>query len=278
MSQLIRQYEQSPFVAKLFGALVLIGGSTYYAWDEYITPKVYIIEGKDAEKTKIEDELKAINRDFVSPVSMEEELTVANREFKKLVESLPQDSSLDRVLNDFASLSRVTGSEIREFKPGSELKALPDPTKPQPTNQIVPPPQNNNINDKGTAVKELDDVNAIGIQVKMFGTFTALISFLDLAMSMPRVVRLQDFQIVNPEKQIKLTQRPKLTFSGFFYAYFQKPDIGKIPETAGTTASTSPTGGNEKSRTRAIGQPAIDLNKLIDGPSLSAKPLEGEQK
>lgn len=270
MSDLVRQYEQFPVAFKLLGALLFIGGTSYMAWEEFMVPKLAVIEEKEQNRTVIEGELKSLNDSLVSPVSLEEELSLANREFRRLVELLPQDSSVDRVLNDFASLSRVTGTEIREFTPSAELNGL---AAIGGNGQIAPPPAvntNSQPADQNKAVVELEETNAIGLQMKMLGTFPAIVSFLDMAMAIPRVVRIQDFEIVNTDKEVKLTQKPKLTFNGLFYAYFQKPgSTGTAVENTETTES-----GNPKSPTAAIGKPAVDLNEVID-KSFSAKSLNG---
>ncbi|NBW80201.1 hypothetical protein EBR21_00455 [bacterium] len=279
MADFLKKYEQFPVAFKLLGAIGLVAFSGYIAWDEFVVPKLAVLDEKIAEQTKIEDELKILNKDFVSPVTLDEELAVANREFKRLVELLPQDASVDRVLNDFASLARVTGTEIREFVPSAELTLTPAAGQ----GVVVPPPgtqQNNNQNNQnnpnnkqqeGKAIVELEDSNAIGLQMKMFGSFPAVVSFIDMAMTLPRVVRIQDFEIVNPDKELKLTQKPKLTFTGLFYAFYQKPgSIAAVP-------AESPQPEKTKSPTAAIGKPLINLNEMIDG-NYSAKPLGGGKK
>ncbi|MFZ9520155.1 MAG: hypothetical protein ACO3A4_06730 [Silvanigrellaceae bacterium] len=266
MADFLKKYEQFPVAFKILGAIGLVSFSGYLAWEEFVVPKVTVLDEKIAEQTKIEEELRILNKDFVSPVTLDEELAVASREFKRLVELLPQDASVDRVLNDFASLARVTGTEIREFIPSAELTLTPAAGQGI---QVPPPPQNpNNQQQQSKAVVEQEDTNAIGLQMKMYGTFPAVVSFLDLAMTLPRVVRVQDFEIVNPDRELKLTQKPKLTFTGLFYAYFQKntPSSPAVVETAQPDKAKSPTA--------AIGKPVIDLNEVIDG-TYSAKPLGG---
>jgi Tfp pilus assembly protein PilO len=260
-----------PIAFKLLGALLFVAGTSYMAWEEFMVPKLAVIEEKEQNRAAIEAELKTLNNSLVSPVSLEEELSLANREFRRLVELLPQDSSVDRVLNDFASLSRVTGTEIREFTPSAELNAL---ATIGGNGQITPPPAVNptaQTANQNKAVVELEETNAIGLQMKMLGTFPAIVSFLDMAMAIPRVVRIQDFEIVNTDKEVKLTQKPKLTFNGLFYAYFQKPGSA-VPETAEAVQT-----GKAKSPTTAIGKPAVDLNEVLD-KSFSAKPANGGQQ
>ncbi|MEN9809336.1 MAG: Pilus assembly protein PilO [Pseudomonadota bacterium] len=273
MSDIVRQYEQFPIAFKLLGALLFVAGTSYMAWEEFMVPKLVVIEEKEQNRTTIEAELKALNNSLVSPVSLEEELSLANREFRRLVELLPQDSSVDRVLNDFASLSRVTGTEIREFIPSAELNALA--TIGGNGQAVVQPTGNTNTQtaNQNKAVVELEETNAIGLQMKMQGTFPAIVSFLDMAMAIPRVVRIQDFEIINADKEVKLTQKPKLTFNGLFYAYFQKPGIA---DAAPENSEATPT-GKSKSPTAAISKPAVDLNEVLD-KSFSAKPANGEQR
>jgi len=274
MTDLVRKYEQTPIAAKFFGALFIIGSSAYVSWEEFVVPKVIVIEEKLREQEKMENELKEINKDFISPVTMEEELSAANREFKKLIELLPQEPSVDRVLNDFASLSRLTGTEIREFRPGSELSA--STTLGQANTQPLPvqiQTGNNNNAGQNSAIIEMEDTNAIGLNMKMFGTFTALVSFLDMAMALPRVVRIQDFEIINTDREVKLTQKPKLTFNGVFHAYFQKPNSAPSIPVANTPVAKA----TNKPPSSRISKPAIDLNNVLD-KSFSSKPIGGEKE
>lgn len=270
MADIVRKYEQLPGAVKFFGGLLIIATSGYLAYEEFVIPKQAVLDERLNELEKVEGELKSLNKDFVSPSAMEEELSAANREFRKLIELLPQEPSVDRVLNDFASLARVTGTEIREFVPSSELNATN--TVPQGGQFIggaSPQQQQNNSGDAAkSAIIDLQDTNAVGLKLKMFGTFTAVVSFLDLAMALPRVVRVQDFEIVNSEKEMKLSQKPKLTFSGLFHAYFQKPNAGEIIPVVTTAAKP-----DSKSPTSKIRKPAVDLNKVINN-GFSSKPLE----
>ena len=270
MTEIVRKYEQLPLAAKFFGGLFIIAVSGYLAWEEFVVPKQTVLEEKMSDLEKVESELKTINKDFISPSAMEEELASANREFRKLIELLPQEPSVDRVLNDFASLSRVTGTEIREFVPSAELNAN---STISPGGQFIAQStqvsqSNNNAGDPSkNAIIDLQDTNAIGLKLKMFGTFTAVVSFLDMAMALPRVVRIQDFEIANAEKDFKLTQKPKLTFNGLFHAYFQKPNAGEVVAAVDTSAKT-----DTKSPTAKVRKPAIDLNKVIDN-GFSSKSL-----
>jgi len=277
MTDLVRKYEQTPIAAKFFGALFIIGSSAYVSWEEFVVPKVLVIEEKLREQEKMENDLKEINKDFISPATMEEELSAANREFKKLIELLPQEPSVDRVLNDFASLSRLTGTEIREFRPGNELSAATTLGQMGQVNPQTLPVQaqsgNSNNAGQNSAIIEMEDTNAVGLNMKMFGTFTALVSFLDMAMALPRVVRIQDFEIVNTDREVKLTQKPKLTFSGVFHAYFQKPmSASSIPVANTPVAKTT-----NKAPSSRLSKPAIDLNNVLD-KSFSSKPIGGEKE
>lgn len=277
MTDLVRNYEQTPIAAKFFGALFIIGTSAYVSWEEFVVPKISVIEEKMLEQEKIENDLKEINKDFISPVTMEEELSAANREFKKLIELLPQEPSVDRVLNDFASLSRLTGTEIREFRPGSELSATSTlgqigQANPQPVPLQTQTGNNNNAG-QNPAIIEMEDTNAIALNLKMFGTFTAVVSFLDMAMALPRVVRIQDFEIVNTNRELKLTQKPKLTFNGVFHAYFQKQNSAPSIPVANTPVAKA----TNKPPSSRLSKPAIDLNNVLD-KSFSSKPLGGEKE
>jgi Tfp pilus assembly protein PilO len=276
MAGIVRKYEQLPIAAKFFGGILIVAASGYTAWEEFIVPKIANVDEKVRELEKIEGDLKALNKDFVSPGSMEEELTAANREFRKLIELLPQEPSVDRVLNDFASLARVTGTEIREFVPSSELNATSTIGQGNQfmSAQAQQAQANSNTGDSSkNAIIDLQDTNAVGLKLKMFGTFTAVVSFLDMAMALPRVVRIQDFEIINTEKDLKLTQRPKLTFTGLFHAYFQKPNAGEIVMAPIAQANKTE---NKKTETSKIGKPAIDLNKVIN-KGFSSKSLEDDK-
>jgi Tfp pilus assembly protein PilO len=281
MNELMQKYEQASTAIKVLFALLIVGCVGYFAYDEFIVPKMNLIKEKEAELSSIQSEIDLLNRDSVKASTIEEELANANREFRKLMEALPQEPAVERVLNEFASLSRITGTEIREFTPSADLVAIAPMLQGSPSAQSglgtpgQPLPQNNTANPnmaQNKAVVEFDDTNAVGLQLKMFGTFSSVVSFLDMAMSLPRIVRIQDFEIVNVEKDLKLTQKPKLTFNGLFYAYFQKR--GVLEDLNG--AKGAPV-ANAKSPSNKVEKPAVDLNKMID-QSYTAKPLErGEQ-
>lgn len=267
MATIVSQYEQLPPIAKLLIATVFMGGTFYWYWEEIIVPKNLLVQEKQLELDTLTAELKALSEKIVSPITIEEELSRANRDFKKLIELLPLEPAVERVLNDFASLSRLTATEIREFMPNVELtfsnqnteNMSQQPNNPAPAIGMEAP---------GTT----SDVNSVAIGLKLNGTFTSLVSFLDLAMGLPRVIRIKDFEITNTEKELKLTQRPKLAFNGKFFAYFQKASPEKIEQTNLSSAKTT-----IKSDAESIGKPLIDLNDVID-KSFSAKGTAGGSK
>ncbi|NBO39437.1 hypothetical protein EBU99_12730 [bacterium] len=267
---LLQKYDQLPVIFKLVGAALALAGVGYTSWEDHISPKIAQVAEKQALLDQATNDLKSLTSTLVNPLTLEEELSRANREFKRLTELLPAEPAVDRVLNDFASLSRLTGTEIREFSPQTDDKKNPnDPNNISPQYNSAAANQGKLIGDsKG----KTEEANAIELQLKIYGTFSSLLSFLDLSMSLPRVIRIKSFEIANPDTGLQLTQKPKLTFTGKFLAYYQKQNSQLADASARQTATTS-----EKSPTQAITKPAIDLNEVID-KSFSAKSLKGDSK
>ena len=264
MATIVSQYEQLPPIAKLLIAAAAMGGTFYWYWEEIIVPKGLLVQEKQRELDTLTADLKAFSESLVSPLTLEEELNRANRDYKKMIELLPIEPAVEKVLNDFASLSRITATEIREFMPNVELNG-----SNQNTGNISQQSNNTAPAIGMEAPGSSADVNSVAIGLKLNGTFTSLVSFLDLAMSLPRVIRIKDFEITNTEKELKLTQRPKLAFNGKFFAYFQRASPQNIDQTALSSELTTSTSETEK-----IGKPLIDLNDVID-KSFSAKGTAG---
>lgn len=270
MSTLSNQYEQLAPITKFGIALALIATIAWYSWDEFITPKQATLTIKQEELNTITNELKDANT-LISPVSMEEELNKANREYKKMIELLPDEPAIEKILNDFASLSRLTGVEIREFMPVTSTSAGGIPGAAGMTSG-TPGTMTYNAPYAGAAPMPApgvdEDTNSITITLKLQGTFSSMVSFMDMAMSLPRVIRIQDFEILHEDRELKLVQRPKLSFTGKFTAYFQRNlNSNKAAET------------DAKDKTKAAVEntapkPLIDINAAID-TSFSAKGSAG---
>lgn len=239
MASYTQNYQQLPPAAKLLLSVAICGAVSYYFYIESIEPKEFTLTERQTSLTSLEMELKKISSTIITPVALEEELANANREHKKMLEQLPAEPSIENILNEFASISRITGTEIHEFMPASDNKL--------------------------SSQTSIDETNSNEISLKMSGTFTSIVSFLDVAMSIPRVIRMSDFELRNAEKELKLVQRPKLEFNGKFIAFFQR-NASKV-----NTKPDNSTAFNEnKNKTEEIAKKSIDLNSFIN-KSFSAK-------
>ncbi|MEY2987768.1 MAG: hypothetical protein RJB13_1289 [Pseudomonadota bacterium] len=249
MAGFAEDYQQLPPIVKLLVGMTICALAAFYLYTETIEPRQITLSEKQEKLTNLEEQLKSISVKIVTPISLEEELAKSNREFKKILEQLPSEPSIEKILNEFASISRLTGTEIQEFVPANERK------------EIRPVSQPNNA----ATSTATDETNSSDISLKMSGTFTSIVSFLDMAMTIPRVIRMGDFEIKNQEKELKLVQRPKLEFTGNFVAYFQKYAANKVE---GPVAVTEDSETTNKTENAAKG--AIDLNGLIN-KTFSAK-------
>lgn len=247
MASLAEEYQQLPPIVKFLIGLTAVGLTAFYLYTETIEPREFDLKDKQQSLTELENQLKQISSTIINPITMEEELARANREHKKILEQLPTEPSVEKILNEFAAISRLTGTEIQEFIP------TPDQNNSQTTVQSNPESQSNTG----------DETSSSEIALKMSGTFTAIVSFLDMAMTIPRVIRMDDFEFKNTEKELKLVQRPKLEFNGKFLAYYQKNKPAKSPELAELAESS-------ENKTEEIAKGAVDLNGLIN-KSFSAK-------
>lgn len=242
-------YQQLPPIAKLFIGLTICGATAFYLYTEQIEPKEQTLNEQEQKLQSLDDELKQISATIITPITLEEELARANREHKKILEQLPEEPSIEKILNEFASISRLTGTEIHEFIQTSEMT------------QQSAQGQSATTNSAPTG----DETISTEVALKMSGTFTSIVSFLDLAMTIPRVIRMEDFEFKNQEKELKLVQRPKLEFNGKFVAYFQKNKPNKTEELNLVSENKE-----ESNKTEKIANGAIDLNSIIN-KSFSAK-------
>ncbi|MEY4065069.1 MAG: Pilus assembly protein PilO [Pseudomonadota bacterium] len=266
MDNISAQYDQLPPIVKISAALIILAATGYTSWSEKIIPKQESLAEKTSQLEALTQKLKSISNSLESPLSLEEELAKANREFKKLLDLLPAEAAIERVLNDFASISRIAGTEIREFTPAGDSKSG-DARSTEPK-----PPSTGTGN--SSAAETSPDANTAKIAVKMNGSFSSIVSFIDQAMSLQRIVRIQDFEINNSETNLKLTQRPKLTFSGNFIAYFQKQAPDKI-------SGTQPDSSNTAKTAPALSEKSSKSEDDSDDPgrkSMSAKGLMEEKK
>jgi Tfp pilus assembly protein PilO len=254
MENFSAQYDQLPPFLKIILALGMVVGTSYYYWTDIVIPKEETLVSKKEELEKLTVKLKSISNSLESPLSLEEELAKANRDFKKLLDLLPSETAIERVLNDFASISRITGTEIREFTPAFDGKV-----------------SNATAGSAGPA-NSSPDANSAKIAVKMNGTFSSIVSFIDQAMTLQRIVRIQDFEISNPDASLKLTQRPKLSFAGNFFAFYQKQpsERAPTPQSEGSSVPASNSANRDSNNEDSL--------ENSGQKSMSAKGLSEEQK
>lgn len=233
----LAQYEQISIVNKLAAAVLIVSITAYYNWQEHVQPKLTTIEQKTEELQKLKDDQKRLASSLIDPVSLDEEINQANREYKKMIELLPTEPAIEKVLNDFAGLTRITGIEMKEFMPSMNRKTADQ----KDTNKNSP--------------SESTDVSSVFINVNLEGSFSSILSFLDMAMSLPRVLRIQDFEIENTGNILNLSQKPKLKTKIDFVTYFQGSNNRQtsMPEKEPKISeSTKATSGKENSRGKSL--------------------------
>jgi Tfp pilus assembly protein PilO len=286
----IEHYRKLTPQLKILILIVLCALSAAYSWYESVEPAFAAHQMVVEEMAQLDGEVESLNKAGQNIVAVESELRKADEEIALLLDLLPSDPEIDRVLNYFATASKETGVELQEFVPEDAAKkkevdaaaaqATP-PVAPKPPEKapVVPPPP--------TAA---DEVTRTLVTVKLTGSFSQITAFLDRVLGLPRVLRVASFNYNAPEGSdapkepgssvggneggTEAAGGPRLSANVVFEAFSQKglvePAQSQVPAPpagAPPAGTLPPPELSSVPNAAGIGAPASE------DPSLSAKPL-----
>jgi Tfp pilus assembly protein PilO len=233
MDELIERYRNLKLLYKILFLLLATGGLAYFSYTESYVPAEANLLLAQEEHDKLSQELTNASQSGQSLVSVEEQLRKTEEELTTLLESLPQEVDIDRLLANFADSAKETGTEIKSFIPNDDSSGA-NPTSPAPTaaQPQTPPPVAETPVPGAPAVAVTptsSDMKRIPIKVTLTGTYPQIVSFFDKILSLPRVINLSSFSLKKDEKEKKLMMTPKLSVDATFIAFEQKGGVFAAP-------------------------------------------------
>jgi len=301
MEQIIERYRRLPLQFKLLILFLATGGAAGYGWMTNVDPALENVKVAEGENEALEMEIANLNKAGRNIVAVEAELRKADEDIAALLDLLPGEPEVDRVLGYFAIASKETGVEVKDFVP-INVEGAPTPapvSTPPPVTEPGKPDDPSKMNALNAPPPVDDSVMNTVINVKLQGSFAQMALFFDRVLGLPRVIRLTSFELKNESKAATGTPQsgdviesnagaPKLTVSATFEAYSQKGLIDQFrreeqeapkptpPQAAAGGASGTPAGTPSDAAAPAPGTPGAPSTPGASGDtSLSAKPLEG---
>jgi len=283
-------YRKLPIQLKLALLLLLTSAAAAYSYYESVEPAFAAHQAALDEMDTLEQEIEKLNKAGQSIVAIETELRKADEDISLLLDLLPGDPEVDRVLGYFATASKETGVEIRDFEPEAAggVGAQGAPTPPAPNDK------------KESDTPAVEHVSKTPIKLKLHGSFVQLTSFLDRVLGLPRVIRVVsfDFKAAGGSDKAKETppggsaaldensnepggtqgdagSSPTLSADITFEAYSQKETIDQFKKEERAPTAPNPIAAPDVGDglpVSADGAPPPGP----DGAALSAKPLPAE--
>ena len=283
MNELIERYKLIDIKLKLIFLLVLCAIIGFMSYEESIVPAQDAFEAAKNEAEKLDIEVASLSKSGQSVVAIEAELRKSDAEITNLLELLPDDAELDRVLGYFANAAKDTGVEIKEFNPGEEGgKPGPDnaPDLPFPGPGGADPGRKKEPLDKAPAPKALP-VRTTKLKVVLEGSFPQVLTFFDKTLGLPRILKIDSYTMKTEQKDAKkLIADPRLTVEVNYVVYSQKlsggmDDFAAAPSPGGLAKMEPPAGAPGASVVPGAPEAAAAPPAGLSAKPLGAKP-DGE--
>lgn len=233
MEQILARLRALSAKAKLLILLAITGLCGFMGYTDAIEPAHAALDSAKAEDDQLSKELEGLSKASKSVVTIEGELKKIDEDLKLLMESLPTEAELEKVLGYLATSAKETGSDLREFKP---IDSAVNPSGPQPPAAIATPvslldsaAKPSNI--APVAPSAMDTVSQVRFNIVVSGYYSQVVSFFDQVLSLPRVMRLETFTIKS-ETPARLSTMPRVIVEAGFVAFTQKAAIGVDPNLA----------------------------------------------
>lgn len=265
MNELLERLKIIDIKIKLLVLLVLCIAAGYYGYEDWISTAQSAYDAAKLDAEKMDEEIVTVSKAGQSIVAIEAELRKSDAEISGLLELLPMDSELDRVLGYFATAAKETGIEMREFLPGEDsaskaAEAEKSAISPAPANAQTNPPKKDEVppTEKASPAKVLP-VNTTKLKVTLIGTFPQIVSFFDSTLSMPRILKIESYTMKSEQKDAKTFVRdPKLLVEVNYVAYYQKLNTPIENLASKATLASTPQGSE---------QPAGSVKSPVLGPT-----------
>ena len=240
MNELIERYKTIDIKLKLLLLLGMCGLVGYYSYEESAIGAEQGYEAAKFDAEKLDAEVAALSKSGQSVVAIEAELRKSDAEITNLLELLPSDSELDRVLGYFAIAARETGVEIKEFLPVEEGNGSASnsdgapPAGPVP-GAVVDPGRTKDAPsvpgaEKGASPVRSLPVSTSKLKVVLVGSFPQIVTFFDKTLSLPRILKIDSYTMKTNETDAKkLAASPRLNVEANYVAFSQKLNKGSEP-------------------------------------------------
>lgn len=134
-----------------------------------------LIDPKLTEKTELKNEVEKLNSELLQKKALienlpryEEELKSLEIELRRVIEELPDDKSLDTILDSISEKARNSGLDIKLFRPQPEMKR--------------------------------DFYAEIPLDLELSGTFHQIATFFDEVGKLSRIININQFAFTDPEE------------------------------------------------------------------------------
>lgn len=304
--RLLEQYRRIPIQLKLVVLLLLTALVGAYSYYESVEMAIENLKKAEEEMAELDKQVESLNAAGQNIVAVQSEMRKADEEIAMLLDLLPAESEMERVLGFFAAAAKETGVEIKEFEPGKTDDPQPTPTpgapgQPQPGGippPVIPVPGAPGAPGDPKAGKPPpppvdESVRRQNVKVKLSGSFPQVVAFFDKVLGLPRVLRMTTFELrsenaflqenqplhpalvgrfMAPQKPVE-PPPPKIAVVAEFDAYSQRGMLDQFKKEAEATPTPAPAAPVAP----PAGAPNAEAPPAPGGDaSLSAKPLGGE--
>jgi Tfp pilus assembly protein PilO len=197
MEELLERYNSLSQSVKLAALAVCSLLAAYYSYDSSVVAANTEQAGALEEQTKLEEELSSISSAGQSIVALEAELKKADDEINSLVELLPPEPEVEKLLGLFSAAAKNSGVHLSEYvlesgdkdknKPPAAAPPLPTPT-PASGAPVTLPINPIEVKSAPNAMDDMSD--RVRIDTVIIGSYPKIVSFLDKVTSFTRVIRV----------------------------------------------------------------------------------------
>jgi Tfp pilus assembly protein PilO len=194
--------QEVPKPAKIVVAILLICGSGYYSWDKRIPPARKRLESAQRESASLDNEIAQLRQQLQSLEALQEQLQIAENSLRGLLQFLPTDMEIAKLLANFSERARMTAVEIKQFLPGTPNVIIQRSSPPPSGNTGGGGAGNPNSGGGGNTSNQSSQSNSglasspmsqVPVKVSAVGTYHEIVQFLDKMMELPRIIKIENF-------------------------------------------------------------------------------------
>lgn len=229
MEPLLAAYKELAQRTKVLLAIIMLLGFGAYAYFETIEPSEVQLAQARSEYEDLLKKATELNKVTQSTAVLEETERKVRAELNELQESLPLDAEMEKILGVLADIAKENLVEIKSFTPAEEVAFEIDPKAVAVETALPEAPSASPMTVAPSATKKQSKQEKISVfkvpfKVVVKGAFPQVMLFMDKALSLQRIIRVETYKInvLSPDSLFTTSPQVKVQADLSLATFIQK--------------------------------------------------------